>query len=168
MEIRQILFSERGGKDGKCISESILSLFSSKEGRKVAKIFGVLCHSGRLSGKGIGCRLFQSVADCMKEQKVPAFYLFTDISCNYRFYAHLGIIRRGKKAARGLGRRKRGYAVFCLRLQRLMRYLGKCERKQEKTQNFPPEESAGSNELTDRIAKGSEFFFIFCHNIPLI
>ena len=33
----------------------------------------------------------------MKEQKLNTFYLFTDTSCNYGFYEHQGMIRKGEK-----------------------------------------------------------------------
>ena len=48
-------------------------------------------------GKGIGKVLFQSALDYMKEQKLDAFYLFTDTSCNYGFYEHQGMTRRCEK-----------------------------------------------------------------------
>lgn len=98
---------------------SILSLFSSKEGRKISKMFGNVdeidkellsaCnkdYKGELSffaidetcrGKGLGKKLFQSLVDYIRSQNIPEFYLFTDTSCNYPFYEHLGLIRRGEK-----------------------------------------------------------------------
>lgn len=48
-------------------------------------------------GKGIGKQLFQLALDYMKEQKLDTFYLFTDTSCNYRFYELQGMIRKGEK-----------------------------------------------------------------------
>ena len=48
-------------------------------------------------GKGIGKQLFQSALDYMKEQKLNTLYLFTDTSCNYEFYEHQGMIRKGEK-----------------------------------------------------------------------
>lgn len=99
--------------------KSIVSLFVSKEGRKISKIFGSVkgideelladCDkkykgevvffaiSEKCRGKGLGRRLFQTVTDYMKSQHISEFYLFTDTSCNYPFYEHLGLIRRCEK-----------------------------------------------------------------------
>lgn len=98
---------------------AMISLFLSKEGRKVSKIFGnvngidkqLLSECGKsypaelalfavnssYRGKGIGKILFQSVLDYMNEQKINEFYLFTDTSCNYGFYEHQGMVRRCEK-----------------------------------------------------------------------
>ena len=98
---------------------AVISLFLSKEGRKVSKIFEnvngidkqLLSECGKsypaelalfavnssYRGKGIGKILFQSVLDYMNEQKINEFYLFTDTSCNYGFYEHQGMIRRCEK-----------------------------------------------------------------------
>ncbi len=94
---------------------SVIGLLISKEGRQISKIFdcvqgidGELLSScqkdykGELAffainescrGKGLGRKLFQSVVDYMKEQGIDSFYLFTDTSCNYPFYEHLGMKR---------------------------------------------------------------------------
>ena len=48
-------------------------------------------------GKGLGRKLFQTVVDYMKSRGISAFYLFTDTSCNYPFYEHLGLTRRCEK-----------------------------------------------------------------------
>lgn len=98
---------------------SIISLYISKEGRKVSKIFEsvsgidkqLLKENGKLypaeltlfavdsdcRGMGIGKELFQSVLDYMKEQNLGEFYLYTDTSCNYGFYEHQGMVRRCEK-----------------------------------------------------------------------
>ena len=98
---------------------SIISLYNSKEGRKISRMFGKIddidkqllseCgnnYSGELSffvisqkcrGKGLGRKLFQSAADYMKSENISKFYLFTDTSCNYPFYEHLGLLRRCEK-----------------------------------------------------------------------
>lgn len=98
---------------------ALLSLFLSREGRQVSKIFGNVCvidkellsESGQnypaelalfavsssCRGKGIGKILFQSVLEYLKEEKIHEFYLFTDTSCNYGFYEHQGMTRRGEK-----------------------------------------------------------------------
>lgn len=100
---------------------AILSVYASKEGRKVSKIFKNVSHidkqlleestfsyPGELSlfaiasscqGKGIGKRLFQSFLEYMKQQNVSQFFLFTDTSCNYGFYEHQGMTQRIRKEA---------------------------------------------------------------------
>lgn len=99
--------------------KSILSLYISKEGRNVSKIFGsvngidkqllnennkiypaelaLFAVSSSCRGKGIGKMLFQSALDYMKQEKLKEFYLFTDTSCNYGFYEHQGMKRRLEK-----------------------------------------------------------------------
>ena len=99
--------------------KSILSLLSSKEGRKISKIFSningidkqllnennkiysaelvLFVVSSSCRGKGIGKMLFQSVLNYMKQKKLKEFYLFTDTSCNYGFYEHQGMKRRLEK-----------------------------------------------------------------------
>ena len=99
--------------------KSILSLLSSKEGRKISKIFSningidkqllnennkiylaelaLFVVSSSCRGKGIGKMLFQSVLKYMKQEKLKEFYLFTDTSCNYGFYEHQGMERRLEK-----------------------------------------------------------------------
>lgn len=41
----------------------------------------------------MGRELFQTVVDYIKSNSISAFYLFTDTSCNYPFYEHLGLTR---------------------------------------------------------------------------
>uniref|UniRef100_UPI00402AFFFE GNAT family N-acetyltransferase n=1 Tax=Thomasclavelia ramosa TaxID=1547 RepID=UPI00402AFFFE len=99
--------------------KSILSLYISKEGRNVSKIFGsvngidkqllnennkiypaelaLFAVSSSCRGKGIGKMLFQSALDYVKQEKLKEFYLFTDTSCNYGFYEHQGMKRRLEK-----------------------------------------------------------------------
>lgn len=98
---------------------AIISLYLSKEGRKVSKIFenvdridkellkecklkypaelALFAVDSSCRGKGIGKQLFQSAIEYMKEQKLDTFYLFTDTSCNYGFYEYQGMIRKGEK-----------------------------------------------------------------------
>ena len=98
---------------------AIISLYLSKEGREVSEIFknvsgidkellkeceieypaelALFAVDPSYRGKGIGKQLFQSVFEYMKEQKLNTFYLFTDTSCNYGFYEHQGMIRKGEK-----------------------------------------------------------------------
>ena len=94
----------------------ILSLYLSKEGRKVSKIFEnvygidkqLLADAGKTypseltlfavdtscQGKGVGKNLFNSALEYLNKQRINEFYLFTDTSCNYGFYEHQGMIRR--------------------------------------------------------------------------
>lgn len=96
--------------------KSILSLYLSKEGRKVSKIFEnvygidkqLLADAGKTypaeltlfavdtscQGKGVGKNLFNSALEYLNKQRINEFYLFTDTSCNYGFYEHQGMIRR--------------------------------------------------------------------------
>lgn len=97
---------------------SVVSLLSSQEGRAVFRAFwevdkidrDLLSESkpydGELAffavsrscrGIGIGKMLFQRAIEYMKAQKISSFYLFTDTSCNYGFYEHQGMRRKGAK-----------------------------------------------------------------------
>ncbi len=99
--------------------KTILSLFMSREGRKVSKIFetvngvdrqlvkecgksypaelALFAVDSECRGKGIGKMLFQSVLDYFKQQNLDEFYLFTDTTCNFGFYEHQGMVRRREK-----------------------------------------------------------------------
>lgn len=98
---------------------SVIGLLITKEGREISKIFDcvqgideeLISHckkeyqgelaffaiSEKCRGKGLGRKLFQTVVDYMHTQNIPEFYLFTDTSCNYPFYEHLGMKRCGEK-----------------------------------------------------------------------
>lgn len=98
---------------------SVISLYTSKEGRRVSKIFECVenidkellkqCstdYNGELSffaisekcrGKGIGKSLFEKAVLYMQSQNIFNFYLFTDTSCNYGFYEHQGMERQGER-----------------------------------------------------------------------
>lgn len=98
---------------------SVVALLISKEGREISKIFKCVegidkellsrCdkdYKGELAffaireqcrGKGLGRKLFEGVVDYMQLQGISEFYLFTDTSCNYAFYEHLGLRRRCEK-----------------------------------------------------------------------
>ena len=100
--------------------QSVVSLYMSREGREISKIFACVqgidkellspCnkeYKGELAffaisetcrGKGLGRKLFQTVVDYMKSKGISEFYLFTDTSCNYPFYKHLGLTRRCEKS----------------------------------------------------------------------
>ena len=99
--------------------QSVVSLCISQEGREISKIFACVqgvnrkllsscnqAYKGEVTffaihekcrGKGLGRKLFQTVVDYMKSRGISAFYLFTDTSCNYPFYEHLGLTRRCEK-----------------------------------------------------------------------
>lgn len=101
---------------------SVIRLFLSEEGRKLSKVFDGIenidrellsgCkkkYKGELAffvigekyrGRGLGRKLFRSAADYMQSRNIPEFYLFTDTSCNYLFYEHMGMKRRGEKKHR--------------------------------------------------------------------
>lgn len=95
----------------------VFSLLISKEGRKVSSIFKDVnkidktlfenCHkeyqgevsffaiNAKYRGKGLGKQLFNKLITYMKSENIQNFFLFTDTSCNYRFYEHQGMVRRG-------------------------------------------------------------------------
>jgi len=99
---------------------AILSLYLSKEGRKVSKIFSSVSEidkellnkceieyqgevaffaiSSKARGKGTGKKMFSDMLEYMKLQNISNFYLFTDTSCNYGFYEHQGMARRIEKS----------------------------------------------------------------------
>lgn len=98
---------------------AVLSLYLTKEGRAVSKIFEnvtgidreLLRESGKnypaelalfvvspsCRGQGVGKALFQAALDYTGQQKLDEIYLFTDTSCNYGFYEHQGMRRRCEK-----------------------------------------------------------------------
>jgi len=98
---------------------SLFALFLSKEGRETSKIFrcvqkvdqellsackkdykgevAFFAISEKCRGKGLGRKLFQTVVAYMRSRNISEFYLFTDTSCNYPFYEHLGMKRCGEK-----------------------------------------------------------------------
>ena len=99
--------------------QSILSLFLHKEGRRIAMMFKDISvidsellkeskmeYDGEIAffvmdeayrGKGIGKQLFIALQEYMKNANVEKYFLYTDTSCNYPFYEHQGLIRRGEK-----------------------------------------------------------------------
>ena len=98
---------------------AIISLLISKEGRQTSKIFkgvsdtdAILLneanrdYSGELvffavdsdcRGMGLGQKLFSKAKEYMKSDGMNDFYLFTDTTCNFGFYEHNGMTRRGEK-----------------------------------------------------------------------
>ncbi len=49
--------------------------------------------SAKHQGKGLGKKLMEAYQNDLKKQQKPSFYLFTDTSCNFGFYDHLGFER---------------------------------------------------------------------------
>lgn len=98
---------------------SIVKLYASKEGRAVSQFFqnvdeideqllrgckktypaelALFAVRSSCQGKGIGKKLFHSALAYLKQQGLDEFYLFTDTSCNYGFYEHQGMCRRGQR-----------------------------------------------------------------------
>lgn len=92
---------------------SILSLFPSREGRQIAGMFGDISkidkellqkcgkdYQGEIAffavdpkyqGRGIGKMLYQQVMSYMERQNLKKIYLFTDTSCNFKFYESQGM-----------------------------------------------------------------------------
>lgn len=99
---------------------SIISIYSLEEGRKILKMFSNIDkideellkktnknYGGEISlfvinpeyrGLGIGKILFESLKLYMKNQNIKEFFLYTDTSCNYGFYEHQKMIRKGEKS----------------------------------------------------------------------
>lgn len=97
----------------------IISLYLSKEGRYSSNIFKKVDeidkqllkesnknYEGELSffvvdlncrGLGIGKNLFNSLTEYMKKENIKEFYLYTDTTCNHKFYEHQGMIRKCQK-----------------------------------------------------------------------
>lgn len=97
-----------------------ISILLSSEGKKVLSIFSNVeyidkellneCNNnyeGELSffainskyrGLGIGKTLFNNLLNYMKNQNINNFYLFTDTSCNYKFYEIQGMNRKSSKS----------------------------------------------------------------------
>ena len=97
---------------------SVVSLFFSKEGRMITKIFSSVekideqllkdspidyqgevaffAVNSKYRGIGLGKKWFEAAQDYMKGQQINNFFLFTDTTCNYPFYEHRGMKRRGE------------------------------------------------------------------------
>ncbi|MEF9967914.1 MAG: GNAT family N-acetyltransferase [Longicatena sp.] len=98
---------------------SIIKMICFKEGRKVLKIFEgyeninkdlfSTCNAkfqGEVAffvvdttqrGSGIGKELFNKLQAYMRSQRIKDYYLFTDSSCNFGFYDHIGLQRYAEK-----------------------------------------------------------------------
>lgn len=69
--------------------------------------------SSKHRGKGIGKVLFQTLCEYMKQENVANFYVFTDTSCNYRFYELQGMKKRGERhKSFRIGEEKVSYTFF--------------------------------------------------------
>lgn len=97
---------------------AVISLYATKEGRAVTKVFakieeidekllkesavdymGEICFfvvDKNFRSLGIGKTLFESMVYNMKNEGVKNFFLFTDTTCNYGFYEHFGLVRKGE------------------------------------------------------------------------
>lgn len=96
----------------------LLSLYITRRGREVMKTFGSVntidkellkqspltydaevaffALSSKVRGQGLGKVLFQNYMTHMKSYHVKCFYLYTDTSCSYGFYEHIGMNRRNQ------------------------------------------------------------------------
>lgn len=95
------------------------SMFLSKESRTVIQFFGRVSkldedllketkqeYDGEVAffaiksnqrGKGTGKALWERLLTYMKQAECQKFFLYTDTSCNYGFYEHQGMVRKGEK-----------------------------------------------------------------------
>lgn len=98
---------------------AVLSLFTTKTGRKLGSFFEVFDRTDQellketccnfdaeiclfameeeARGRGAGKRLFKEALNHMKRQRAKKFYLFTDSSCTWQFYEKRGMVRLGEK-----------------------------------------------------------------------
>lgn len=98
---------------------NIIKLLSRKEGRKVSQIFKNVSlidsqllkqsykkYEGELSflmvnpnkkGLGLGKKLYQLFLEELNRKHINHFFLFTDTTCNYKFYNHQGLSKREEK-----------------------------------------------------------------------
>lgn len=89
---REGRFVSRNFKDIRLIDEQLLENAGQKFDAEIA-FFAV---DAAYRGRQIGRRLFDSAILYMQKSNIKNFFLFTDTSCNYHFYDHLGLTRRGK------------------------------------------------------------------------
>ena len=98
---------------------AIVRLLITREGREIYSFHGKIrnvdqelldgsrkTYGGELSffvldeavrGLGIGKQLYAAVLTYMRQENIQSFYLlYTDSSCNYGFYEHRGVQRRGE------------------------------------------------------------------------
>ena len=98
---------------------AIVRLLITREGREICSFYGKIrnvdqelldgsgkTYGGELSffvldeavrGLGIGKQLYAAALTYMRQENIQSFYLlYTDSSCNYDFYEHRGVQRRGE------------------------------------------------------------------------
>lgn len=97
--------------------KNIFLLAISSEGRNVSKIFGNVDNidndllsnldkdyiaelvffavDHNFKNMGIGKKLFNKAINYFQDNHINSFYLFTDTTCNFGFYEHFGMIRKG-------------------------------------------------------------------------
>ena len=66
-------------------------------GRRFDAELTLLIVRGDYKGRGIGGALYRRFLGFLSENDLNSFCLFTDSSCNYRFYEHYGLKRLGEK-----------------------------------------------------------------------
>ncbi|MEE0434370.1 MAG: GNAT family N-acetyltransferase [Peptococcaceae bacterium] len=98
---------------------SLLAVLINSEGRRVMKIFSSVqnvdnlllkdagkSYDGEIAffalasgarGKGLGRQLFQKARLHLHTEGIRRCFLFTDTTCNYPFYEHLGLSRRAER-----------------------------------------------------------------------
>lgn len=71
---------------------------------------------GRYRGCGIGKALYERALASLRARELMPFYLFTDTSCNYRFYERQGLRRRAQhEETVRVGGSRAGDGVFRVR-----------------------------------------------------
>ena len=69
------------------------------EGREYDGTITFLAISPEAQGLKLGRKLWDTAAEYFKTHNVKSMYLFTDTTCNYGFYEHLGMSRRREQNA---------------------------------------------------------------------
>ena len=98
--------------------KALIPLIFAKEGRKAVKFYREIDNINKTllkrrnknyvgevilflverkyRGVGIGKQLWQNLLSYFKDQRVENFYLYTDTSCNYKFYEYQGMVLQEK------------------------------------------------------------------------
>ena len=92
----------------------MLDMSDAESGKDYKGELSFFAVSETCRGKGLGRKLSETLVDDMRSQNIPDFYLFTDTSCNYPFYEHLGMIRRCEKKQSVKVNEERGDMTFFL------------------------------------------------------
>lgn len=77
--------------DGRLLREAI-----GEHGRYDAEVT-LLLVGERVRGGGAGRRLFDRMMRTFRDAGVERYFLYTDTDCNFGFYDHLGLTRRGER-----------------------------------------------------------------------